>query len=388
MPRIEAVAQPAHQLPHTLAVRAEVAQRPAQRPGCPLQRHRDLPRRGRATQRAQPLDRRVAGPADHAGAGARADQAFIQIVREEVDRIVHPVAQHAEPKRDGPAETAARHQAPERGRAIGGSGCQARSPWLLSRRASAWTAASVPAKRAARVQSGSAASAGESSSSAPGRSPRLEQVARGGGERVARAAGDDGHVGAGQRAEPEVDLGDDAEPAEPADLELGEVVARPRSSPPARPPAPAARRRWRRCSRARGPAPDRSRGAADPRWRSRRPSRDCARAARADRARATSPRRPDGGAATPSACPPPPSRPGRRGSPTPPGRVRGCSARGRPARRRRARCRGLRPGSSSPPRAPAGRPATRPRRCPAWRAGRPAASRSTPAVPSSARSRP
>src|SRR3954447_18827724 len=50
----------------------------------------------------------------------------------------------------------------------GASGCQVNSLSAASRRTSAWTAASVPTKRAASTQSASAARVGERSSSAPG----------------------------------------------------------------------------------------------------------------------------------------------------------------------------------------------------------------------------
>ena len=202
-----------------------------------------------------------------------------------------------------------------------GSGCQARSP-TEREPPHVGLHRGVGADEPRRQHPvGSAASAGESSSSAAGQQLRGHQVARGGGERVARPAGEQGDVGAGQGAEPQVHLGDDPEPAEAADLELGEIVARDVLHHPPAGASPGARRRWRRCSRGRDRAPGRSRGAAGPRWRSRRPSRGSAPAGPADRARATCPRRRAAGGAPRAACPPAPWRPGRRGSPTAPGRA-------------------------------------------------------------------
>ena len=113
------------------------------------------------------------------GAGARGDQAVVEVVGQEVDGLVEAVGEHAEPEGDRPAEAAAGDEAPER-RASGprGSGVHGQLADAASRRTSACTAASVPTKRAASTQSASAASAGESSSSAPGSELRLDQVAR------------------------------------------------------------------------------------------------------------------------------------------------------------------------------------------------------------------
>ena len=201
-----------------------MSERAPDRPGRALERHGDLAGGRGAADGAEPLDRRVAGPADHAGAGAGGEQVLVEIVRQQVDGLVDAVAQHAKPERDRPALAAARDQAPEGGRAIGGQ----RLPGEVG-----------DGRQAPHVALDGGVGAEEPRGQHPvglggergreqleGRRHQLgrHDVARGGGERVARAAGDEGDVGAGQGPEPEMGLRDDAEPAEPADLQLGEVV--------------------------------------------------------------------------------------------------------------------------------------------------------------------
>ena len=256
------------------------------------------------------------------------------------------------------------------------------------RRTSPCTAASVPRKRAASTQSASAASAGESSSSAAGTSSAA-MTSRAAEVSVSRgAAGHQGHVGAGQGAEPEMRLGDDAEPAEAADLELGEVVAGHVLHHPAaglhQPPVAGGDRAAEHVVPHRAePVPKRARrrGGDDGAEAPLRPPR------RVD-ARATCPRRPAGAGAPRAASPPARSRPGRPGSPTAPGRA---------PRVLTVRSAGASAWSQVP------WPSTRifqPSSCASRQTsesassfsgmarGCPPASRSTPPVPSSARSRP
>src|SRR6476469_8328235 len=110
---IEGVAQAADELSDALAVRAEVSERATDRPGGALQGHGDLAGRRGAADGTEPLDRCVAGPADHAGAGAGGEQVFVAIVSQQVDGLIDPVAEHAKAERDRPALAAARDEAPK-----------------------------------------------------------------------------------------------------------------------------------------------------------------------------------------------------------------------------------------------------------------------------------
>ena len=62
----------------------------------------------------------------------------------------------------------------------------------------------MPMHRAAMIHSDSADTAGESSSSAWGSTPGVGEVARRAGQVIARGAREEGDVGGGQRAEPQV----------------------------------------------------------------------------------------------------------------------------------------------------------------------------------------
>ena len=194
-------------------------------------------------------------------------------------------------------------------------------------------------------------------------------VARGGREIVAWPARDHGDIGARQGPEPEMHVGDDAEPAEAAHLQLGEVVARHvLDHPPAgayQPPV-AGRDSAAKHVIAHGAEAMTQRAGGAGRHA---PSRGFAPAGPADRGRATSLRRRAAAVTPPSACPPGRWPRGRRDSPRAPDRARGCSPRDRPGRRQGARCRVPRPGSSSPRRAPVGTPARARRPSPASRGG-------------------
>src|SRR5512141_1817261 len=87
-PRSEGVAEPADEPAHAFAVGAEVADGVTDRPRRALDRHRDLARGGRAAHGAEPLHRRLAGPAQHPAAGARRHESLIQMMGDEIERVV------------------------------------------------------------------------------------------------------------------------------------------------------------------------------------------------------------------------------------------------------------------------------------------------------------
>src|SRR4051812_2229732 len=118
--RVEGSPETAHDFPNAFAIGAEMSQSPADRPGGALERHWDLPGRGRSPQSAKSIQDCVTGPANHAVARSSGDQALVKIVREKIERIIHSISQHSEPKRDRSGQTAPSGGAPERCRSVGG----------------------------------------------------------------------------------------------------------------------------------------------------------------------------------------------------------------------------------------------------------------------------
>jgi hypothetical protein len=89
-------------------------------PGGTLQSHGYFPSGRRTSQGAELFDGRVSRPPNHAQAGTGRNETLVQVVRQQIDCFIHPVAEDAEPERDGSSQAASSRHAPERGGAVGG----------------------------------------------------------------------------------------------------------------------------------------------------------------------------------------------------------------------------------------------------------------------------
>src|SRR3989449_8588479 len=97
---IEGVPQPRDEGAHAFAVGAEVAHGAAQRPGGAFHREGDLLSGERATQPPQPVDGRLARPAQGAGAGARRYPLVTYLMLDEVEQVIARVGEPADAEGD------------------------------------------------------------------------------------------------------------------------------------------------------------------------------------------------------------------------------------------------------------------------------------------------
>src|SRR5216117_4104188 len=116
---IEGVPQPRDEGAHAFAVGAEVAHGAAQRPGGAFHRKGDLLSGERAAQPPQPVDGRLARPAQGAGAGARRYPLVTYLMLDEVEQVIARVGEPADAEGDRSRGERLRRSHPERVRLVG-----------------------------------------------------------------------------------------------------------------------------------------------------------------------------------------------------------------------------------------------------------------------------